>query len=136
MVDTSRDISLGQFVKQLTALLQIKEVELPLKNQRPWHLLFYELAELPDSPEKPKFLDELIFDWDAPYPKCRELSEFLQALHFTASVSARNPRFDSITVDSTVANRWSERYEQDDPDLKTFIGRAVEFAEREFAEAA
>lgn len=136
MADTSRDISLGQFVRQLAALLHKKSVELPFKNQKPWHLLFYELSKLPDTPSKPKFLDELVFDWDAPYPKCRELSEFLQALHFTASVSARNPRFNSIAVDSAVADRWSQRFEKGDPDLKVFLEEAVESAEKEFTAAA
>lgn len=136
MADASQELSLGQFVKQVAALLQEENVELPFKNQRPWHFLFYELAKLPDDSGKPKFLEELVFDWDARYPKCQELSEFLQALHFTGSVSASNPGFESITVDSAVAKRWSQQFDDDDPGLKTFVGTAVELAKKEFAEAA
>jgi hypothetical protein len=128
------EMSLGQFVKQLAALLQQKGVELPFKNQKSWHMLFYELKKLPVSPGRPKFLDELPFDWDAPYPKCQQSSEFLNALHFTASVSARNPLFDVIHVAPDVAERWAKNVNQD-PDLKQFISNAAILAEKEFAAA-
>jgi hypothetical protein len=130
-----QDITLGQFVKQLAALLQKKNVQLPFKNQRPWHLLFYELKKLPASSGKPKFLDDLRFDWDSPYPKCQELSEFLNALHFTASVSARNPHFDVISVSEEVAERWAETVNEDNPDVKQFVGNAMTLAEDEFRAA-
>jgi hypothetical protein len=132
---THQELSLGQFTKQLAALLQKRGMQLPFKNQRPWHLLFYELKKRPAGVGKPKFLDELRFDWDAPYPKCQELSEFLNALHFTASVSARNPHFDVISVSPEVADRWAQSASQDDPNLKSFIGDAVALAEKEFAAA-
>ena len=132
MGNASREISFGQFVKQLAGRLQEKNVAMPLKNQEPWHVLFYELARMSGT-GKPKFLDSLIFDWDTTYPKCPELSEFLSALHFTASASARNPRFDIISVDPATAQRWSEQAEQDDPDLKAFVTRAVDLASKEFA---
>jgi hypothetical protein len=130
------EISLGQFIKQLSALLQKSGVQLPFKNQTPWHVLFYELTKKPEAPGKPRFLDQLRFDWDAPYPKCQELSEFLNALHFTASVSARNPRFDVISVPSEVAERWAQRADEDDPDLKRFVTDAVILAKQEFAQPA
>lgn len=130
-----QEITLGQFVKQLAALLQKKQVQLPFKNQTPWHMLFYELKKLPASSGRPKFLDDLRFDWDAPYPKCQELSEFLNALHFTASVSARNPHFDVISVSPQVADCWAETINEDNSDVKQFIGDAVTLAEKEFRAA-
>jgi hypothetical protein len=135
MTYAGRDLSLGQFVKQLAALLQKKNMQLPFKNQRPWHLLFYELKKQPTVTGKPKFLDELIFNWDAPYPKCEQLSEFLNALHFTASVSARNPHFDVISVAPEVADRWAKNADEDDADLKSFLNAAVNLAEKEFGAA-
>jgi hypothetical protein len=130
-----QEVSLGQFVKQIAALLQLKEVQLPFKNQRPWHQLFYELKTRPAAKGKPKFLDALRFDWDSPYPKSQELSEFLNALHFTASVSARNPRFDVISVSPEVADRWAKTASNDNPALVAFINHAVTLAEKEFATA-
>jgi len=129
------EVSLGQFVKQIAALLQQRKVQLPFKNQRPWHLLFYELKSLPVAKGKPKFLDDLRFDWDSPYPKSQELSEFLNALHFTASVSARNPRFDIINVSPEVADRWAKTAAYDDPALRKFLDDAITLAEKEFAAA-
>lgn len=129
-----QEMSLGQFVKQLSALLQKKNISLPFKNQVPWHILFYELKKS-SSPGKPKFFDELQFDWDAPYPKCQELSEFLNAMHFTASVSARNPSFDTISVSPDVVDRWVQNINEDEVDLRRFVESAVSLAEREFAAA-
>jgi len=127
----NQNLSLGQFVKQLAALLQEKKIKLPFKDQRPWHLLFYELSKQPQK-GRPNFFDDLVFDWDAPYPKCQELSEFLHALHFTANVSARNPSYDSITIDHDVAKRWAAGIGKDDPLLQGFVSTAVKCAEKEF----
>ena len=133
MTEVDQDISLGEFVKRLAASLQQEGAMMPFKNQRPWHLLVYELAKTP-STGRPKFLDELIFDWDAPYPKCQELSEFLHALHFTASVSASNPSYDAISVDDELAELWSQPFPGENAALKDFIVSAVERAKETFAE--
>ena len=130
---TQDNLSLGEFVKQLAALLHKDNVTLPFKDQERWHCLFYELAKRPSALGKPKFFDELVFDWDAPYPKCQELSEFLHALHFTANVSAHNPRFEVISLDSNDADRWISQFDQDDQHLKKFLGDAVQLARSEFA---
>ena len=71
----TQNLSLGQFVKQLAALLQEKNIKLPFKDQRPWHLLFYELSKQPQK-GRPTFFDGLVFDWDAPYPKCQDFPNF------------------------------------------------------------
>jgi hypothetical protein len=131
MVNANRDVSLGEFVKRLAARLQENNVALPLKNQEPWHVLFYDLTKTSRA-GRPKFFDELVFDWDSRYPKCQELSEFLSALHFTANASARNPRFDVISVQPAIAERWARRADQDDPDLRGFVGYAVGLATKEF----
>jgi hypothetical protein len=131
MASSSREMSLGQFVKQLAGLLQAQDVPLPFKNQEPWHSLFYDLSKATD-PGKPEFLDNLVFDWDAPYPKCQQLSEFLSALHFTASASARNPRFDVISLDPATARRWCQQAQHDEPNLKAFVTQAATLATKEF----
>jgi hypothetical protein len=128
----TRDISLGQFVKQVAGLLQEQETPLPLKNQQVWHTFFYDLKKSAD-PGKPSFFDALVFDWDAPYPRCPELSEFLHALHSTASVSAHNPRYEIMTVDTSIARQWSQATKNDEPDLRTFVENAARTARVRFA---
>lgn len=131
MTVSAREMSLGQFVKQLAGTLQQQGVELPFKNQRPWHCLFYDLTKV-DDPGRPLFLTELIFDWDGPFPRCRELSEFLNALHFTASASARNPRFDTISLAPETVQQWLLQAGDDEPALKAFLASAAERAAPEF----
>ncbi len=116
----------------LVANLNKDEVPLPFRNQEPWHLLFYALKMEPDTPEKPNFLSELVFDWDGPSPKCEEISEFLNGLHITANVSGLNPRFDLITVDDDDAASWLQDLEQLDQVSKSFVLHATEIARNEF----
>jgi hypothetical protein len=93
-VSTPQSLSLGQFVKLLSAKVVLSESDdadskgdLPFRNEKAWHLLFYRLKKVA-SPGRPEFLDDLFFDWDGRYPKCRQLSEYLHALHWNASLSA------------------------------------------------
>lgn len=132
---TRPELSLGEFVKHLAALLHRDEVTMPLEDERRWHKLFYILKQAQDLPERPVFLDELIFDWDGPYPKARELSQFLQALHWTGNVSAINPQFRQITLPPDVAELWSKRLETVDPQTKKLLELAVQYAKKQFSEA-
>ena len=72
---------LGDFVEQLAANLQSKSIAMPFESEGPWHELFFDLKRT-DQEGKPSFLESLRFDWDGPYPKCQELSEFFHALHW------------------------------------------------------
>jgi hypothetical protein len=125
-------MTLGEFVKQFAALMQQKSISMPLKNERPWHALFYRL-KTSREPGRPLFLDRLRFDWDGPHPKCRELSEFLKALHWNASATATNPHYDTITLTEDVARLWSTRLDGAAPDTRGFMERAAEQARQEFA---
>ncbi|MBZ0168320.1 hypothetical protein MELA_02166 [Candidatus Methylomirabilis lanthanidiphila] len=132
----STKISLGEFVKQLAASLQTQHVSMPFRNEEPWHLLFYQLFKSKEVPGKPEFLERLRFDWDAPYPKSRELSDFLQALHWTASVSVSNPHYDVINLPDDVANLWRGRFGSvADEDISKFLSYAVDRAKKEFSGA-
>jgi hypothetical protein len=135
-VKMSQEMSLGDFIKELAALLHKRGVSMPFKNQRPWHLVLYDLKTAPSAVGRPAFLDQLTFDWDGPYPKSRELSEFLHALHWNASVSVINPHYETITLTNEVAELWLNRYEQQlDPDTRTFLSAAAESAQKEFSKA-
>jgi hypothetical protein len=111
---------LGEFVEQLAAQLAQQQVQMPFEDERHWHELFYEFKKS-DWQGKPAFLHRLRFDWDGPYPKSYELSEFLQALHWNACVDARNPHFDRITLSEGIAAAWSRRFEGFDEPTRNFL---------------
>lgn len=98
--------TLGDFVKELTALMKDDGLRLPLKDERPWHQLFFELKRNRTVQDRPAFFDRLVFDWDGPSPKCQELSEFIHALHWNATVTASNPTYETLTLSDEVATRW------------------------------
>jgi len=118
-------MSLGDFVKELVVLLHNDKVRMPFDEENLWHELFYELKKDPERNERFNFFEHLQFDWDGPSPKCQELSDFLHALHWNASVSALNPRFDSITLIDGIAELWAKRIEVLDPEDKKFLQKAV-----------
>lgn len=125
-------MNLGDFVKQFAALLTEKKVRMPFKDERPWHIVFYELKKSRDVRGKPAFLETLFFDWDGPYPKSKELSRFLHALHWNATVSASNPHYDTIELPPEIADLWSARFDQLPREDQLFLEHAVECAQEEF----
>ncbi len=126
-------MTLGEFVKQLAALLQQDEVTMPFKDERPWHELFYELKRDTTLHGKPGFFESLRFDLDGPYPKSRDLSRFLQALHWNASVSATNPHFETISLPAGVAQLWMSRYESTDADSRAVLRITADRARDKFS---
>ena len=129
-------MTLGDFVKQLSALLAQEGRKLPLKDEDPWHYLFFELKRNREAPGRPTFLDSLIFDWDGPAPKCQELSEFIHALHWSASVSASNPTYETIQLSDEVIDAWQQPVANLGDEEKLFLERAVTRAREEFPAAA
>jgi hypothetical protein len=125
-------LTLGQFVKELTAVFEQNNIPIPFKNERPWHFLFYELKKDRDAVGRPMFFDELEFDWDGPFPKSQELSNFLHSLHWNASVSASNPHYETISLSDPVRNLWFQRYEAEDANTKQFFAAALDRAKKEF----
>jgi len=124
-------VFLGDFVELLAAKLHREKVSMPFENERPWHELFYQLKQS-DWHGKPEFFYLLRFDWDSPYPKSFELSEFLHALHWNACVDARNPHFDRITLPDGIAKEWSNRSEHLDPQAQEFLQRSAALAKEVF----
>jgi hypothetical protein len=126
------EMTLGEVVKQIAARMQKQNVPMPFRNERPWHELFYQLKK-DRLADKPRFLGQLIFDWDGPYPRCRELSEFLHALHWNASVSANNPHYDIINLSKDVADLWDQRSTELEASAKRFLDTAFGLAAKEFS---
>ena len=99
-------ITLGDFVQQL--LLNFRGEQLHFSDERPWQELFFEFKSAPESPGKPAFFRTLFFDWNGPYPRCQELSDFLHGLHWTGCMSASNPTYDKFTLNQEVGNLWQD----------------------------
>jgi hypothetical protein len=128
------DMTMGDFVRHLAARMQKAGIAMPFKNERPWHLLFYHLTTA-DLPDKPAFLGALMFDWDGPYPRCRALSEFIQALHWTGNVSVGNPSYETLSVQPEVLALWQEEGEALPEGMRGFLDQTAERARQEFAGA-
>lgn len=124
------DLTLGDVVRQLALLMEEKGVVLVFKNEEPWHLLFFRMkGELKDGPA---FLNRLRFDADNRYPRCRELSEFLHALHTTCTAGVENPSYDELELDSKVTELWKKEQSCLGPETKAFLSRSLEIAREEF----
>ena len=122
-------ISLGEFLKRLTAQIQENDLRMPLKDEKPWHMLFYRLKK--DATRgKPAFFADLQFDWDGPYPVCQELSDYIHALHFTGCMSAGNPSYDEIELNRDLAKKWGSA--KVDGELPKFLDHAMQAAKEHF----
>lgn len=127
---TQADISLGEFVKQLTVRIHDKRVAMPFKDETRWHLLFYGFKR-EQRPGRPTFFDHLRFDWDGPYPRSEELSNYIHALHFTGCVAASNPSYDEISLNESLGKLWSS--ERLEGELSGFMDHAVTVVQERFA---
>jgi hypothetical protein len=123
----AEDMSLGDFVQQI--LVQLNDNKLYFKDERPWHEFFYRFKTAPDQKGKPRFLKALFFDWNGPYPRSQELSEYLHGLHWTGCLSAPNSAYDSFTLKSDVREIWQNT--EIEPELREFLNVAGDAARRE-----
>lgn len=126
---------MGEFIKVLATELRDQGCEMPFHDERPWHLLLYNLKKKGSQPKAMDFIGRMRFDWDGPYPKCQALSDYLQALHWNASVSVANPTFETIAIPEEMANLWKRRAECLDQESLDFLSKAVEMAKEEFRSA-
>lgn len=127
----AQEMTLGDFVRLLAVSIPAAGRIMPFKDETPWHTLFYRLRnELPDP--KPRFIASLGFDWDGPYPKSQDISDFLQALHWTGSVAALNPSYEEIIVPSGVRERWNTEVAALSPEMTEILAKSVQLATEEF----
>ena len=124
---SAEDMSLGDFVQQILILLD--GAKLHFRHERPWHELLYRLKRDPNQQGKPRFLRDLFFDWNGPYPRSRELSEYLHGLHWTGCLSAPNPTYDSFTLKPEVRQIWEQV--EIEPELREYLTAAGEAARAE-----
>jgi hypothetical protein len=130
----AKELTLGEFVKVIVLMLHKKGVAMPFQNEEKWHELFYELKREKAKEGRPNFFDRLRFDWDGPYPKSQDLSEYLQALHWNGFVSVANPSYDRLSVDSEVLEAAKQKeIVIEDKALEKFFSSTVEEAVGKFA---
>jgi hypothetical protein len=62
----------------------------------------------------------------------QQLSEFLQALYWTASVSAINPCYKTISLPDELVTIWYSQFQTLDSETQQFLNFAAECAQQEF----
>jgi hypothetical protein len=129
------DMTLGEFVKYLAALLTEKNISMLFKEEAPWHFVLYGLSK-EDFEGKPKFLGDLKFDWGGPFPKCKQLSRYLQFLHSTACVGTMNPSYETMELKPDLEKLWFAELKRIGVPQQKFVDRAAELAAREFSQIA
>jgi hypothetical protein len=125
-------MTLGEFVKYLATLLTESKTPMLFKEEAPWHLVLFQLAE-EESEGKPEFFSNLNFDWGGPFPKCKELSRYLQFLHSTACVGTMNPSYEEMMLKKDLEELWYSEFKKIGEPQKKFMGHAAELAAKEFS---
>jgi hypothetical protein len=127
-------MTLGEFVKSLTALLSENDTSMLFKDEAPWHFLLHRLQEEPFD-GKPQFLNRLIFDWGGPFPKCKNLSRYLQFLHVSGCVGTTNPSYEKMVLNPALQELWYSQVQQMSEAQRKFLEHAAALAHEEFAAA-
>ena len=125
-------MTLGEFVKYLAALLTENKIPMLFKDEAPWHFVLYELYDQ-DYEGKPEFFSNLKFDWGGPFPKCKELSRYLQFLHSTACVGTMNPSYEEMVLKEDLEKLWFSELKDIGELQQKFMGHAAGLAKKEFS---
>jgi hypothetical protein len=131
-VPAAEEMTLGEFVKYLAAILTENKIPMLFKEEAPWHFVLYRLHD-EEFEGKPQFLSHLKFDWGGPFPKCKELSRYLQFLHSTACVGTMNPSYEEMVLKEDLEQLWFSELQKIGDPQRTLISRAAELAAREFS---
>lgn len=125
-------MTLGEFVKYLAALLSKNATRMLFRDEAAWHTLLYTLQE-ESFDGKPEFLGHLIFDWGGPFPKCKDLSRYLQLLHVTGCVGVPNPSYKEMELNPGLEKLWYSQVEELPPDQRKFLEHAATLAKQSFS---
>jgi len=132
---SQEQMTLGEFVKYLAALLTENKVQMLFKEEAPWHFVLYELYDQKFE-GKPQFFNDLKFDWGGPFPKCKELSRYLQFLHSTACVGTMNPSYEEMVLKPDLEKLWYSELQSVEAPEQKFLGHAADLAKKEFSAVA
>lgn len=127
------ELTLGDFVKYLLALLQRDMVPLKLEDERLWHELFFALKRSSEGHSgKPRSLSDLKFDWDGPYPKSQTLLRFIDGLSITGSVTCSSPGFTEHKIAAGLDKVWLASMEVLPANVRQFLNIALVMATERF----
>jgi len=132
IMSEEEQMTLGEFAKYLAALLSKNDIALLFKEEAPWHFVLFRLQE-ETFEGKPEFLNRLRFDWGGPFPKCRELSRYLQFLHLTGCVGTVNPSYERMVLKPELRDLWCTEAEALPRPVQHFMKQALEVAKKEFS---
>ena len=128
-------ITLGEFVKYVAALLSRNDTPMPFKDEEPWHVLLYRL-QTENYDGKPDFLGRLIFDWGGPFPKSKDLSRYLQLLHVTGCVGVSNPSYKKMELSEGLEKLWYSQVGKLTRAQRNFVEHAATLAQESFSSLA
>ncbi|MDR3582409.1 MAG: hypothetical protein P4L67_04015 [Candidatus Pacebacteria bacterium] len=129
-------MSLSELVKFLTLLLHKEKIGLNFDQQQCWHTALYNIKKLPEMPGKPASLEGIFFDWNGPYPVCKELDDYLWGMGCTGCVEWSTLNMHEYELVKGVAAIWDEEYRRLTEDEKHFLGAALRCVQLEFIEMA
>ncbi len=125
-------MTLGEFVKYLAALLSKSKTPMSFKDEEPWHVLLHRLQQ-ENFARKPEFLGRLIFDWGGPFPKSKDLSRYLQLLHVTGCVGVTNPSYKEMELSEGLEKLWYSQVGELPQAQRKFVEHAATLAKEEFS---
>lgn len=125
-------MTLGEFLRYLAALLSKNDTPMSFKDEEPWHVLLYGLQQETFS-GKPEFLDRLVFDWGGPFPKSKDLSRYLQLLHVTGCVGVTNPSYKKMELSDGLEKLWYSQVGELSKAQRRFVEHAATLAQESFS---
>jgi hypothetical protein len=111
-------------MKFLIFLLNREGVNLCFHERVCWHTLFYNL-KYASNPEIPSVLRDLFFEWNGPFPVCREVDEYLDGFRVTGCVESASPDFRKFWLLEGIAKLWSREYDSLSEAQRRFLEKVV-----------
>ena len=117
--------TLGDFVRHVATQLTTAREGFPYNEEEPWHVMLLYMRNKYGS--KWDFLGRIKFDvGEVPYPRCRKLSDFLQALHWSGALTVENPTYAKARVIQSLAKEWEDEESRQDEKYRALVDEAVQ----------
>lgn len=117
-------VTLGDFVRHVAAIITERDKGFPYNQEEPWHTMLREVRCTFGN--KMDFLKSVRFDiGEVPYPRCKKLSEFLQALHWSGALTVENPTYAKARVIPSLVEEWISEEKEQDKGYRELVEEAV-----------
>lgn len=122
---TLSSLTLGDFVRHVAAKITESNEGFPYNKEEPWHTMLIEMRNKYQN--KLEFLKSIKFEvGEVPYPRCKKLSEFLQALHWSGALTVENPTYANACVIPSLVKEWIQEENELDEVYRDIIEDAVQ----------